>query len=108
MKKFSRKDILKLMGLAGIASIGGTSINKVYGTDMKNNTTEDDSNPVMNITKLADTGTWPTKDPFLFCVHHHDVYPSANQNLGPNASLFGRDIGQDFQTKMDGACITVV
>ena len=42
MKKFSRKDILKLMGLAGIASIGGTLINKVYGTDMKKNTNEDD------------------------------------------------------------------
>jgi len=27
MKKFSRKDALKLIGLAGVASIGGTLIN---------------------------------------------------------------------------------
>ena len=99
MKKFSRKDILKLMGLAGIASIGGTLINKVYGKDMKQNTIEDDRTSIKNITKLPEQGTWPTKDPFLFCVHHHDVYPSANQNLGPNASFGGRDMGQDFSNK---------
>ena len=86
MKKFSRKDALKLIGLAGVASISGTLINKVYGRDMKKYTTEDDRNSIKNITKLPDTGTWPTKDPFLFCVHHPDVYPSAHQNLGPNAS----------------------
>ena len=42
MKKFSRKDILKLMGLAGIASINGTFFNQVYGKDVKKNTIEDD------------------------------------------------------------------
>ena len=99
VKKFSRKDILKLMGLAGLTSISGTFFNQVYGKDMKKNTIEDDKNSIKNITKLPETGTWPTEDPFLFCVHHHDVYPSANQNLGPNASLFGRDIGQDFSNK---------
>ncbi len=39
---------------------------------------------------------WPTPDPFLFCVHHHDAYPAGNDQLGPAASLAGRDIGQDF------------
>ena len=39
MKKISRKDALKLIGLAGIASIGSTLINKVSGRDMKKNTT---------------------------------------------------------------------
>jgi redox-sensitive bicupin YhaK (pirin superfamily) len=39
---------------------------------------------------------WPTVDPFLFCVHHLDHYPAANERLGPAASLAGRDIGQDF------------
>ena len=29
MKKFNRKDILKLMGLTGIASIGGTFFNRL-------------------------------------------------------------------------------
>jgi hypothetical protein len=39
---------------------------------------------------------WATVDPFLFCVHHLDVYPAGNDGLGPAASLAGRDIGMDF------------
>ncbi len=39
---------------------------------------------------------WPTADPFLFCVHHLDHYPAANDQLGPAASLAGRSLGQDF------------
>jgi redox-sensitive bicupin YhaK (pirin superfamily) len=40
---------------------------------------------------------WPTVDPFLFCVHHLDRYPAANDLLGPAASLSGRPLGQDFE-----------
>ncbi len=43
--------------------------------------------------------TWETKDPFIFCVHHLDHYPAGNNNLGPAASLEGRNLGQDFTTK---------
>jgi quercetin 2,3-dioxygenase len=39
---------------------------------------------------------WPTIDPFLFCAHHLDIYPRGNDQLGPAASLAGRDLGQDF------------
>jgi redox-sensitive bicupin YhaK (pirin superfamily) len=39
---------------------------------------------------------WPTRDPFLFCVHHLDDYPAGNAELGPNAPLSGRQLGQDF------------
>jgi redox-sensitive bicupin YhaK (pirin superfamily) len=39
---------------------------------------------------------WPTIDPFLFCVHHDDAYPAGNDRLGPQASLTGRQLGQDF------------
>src|SRR5215212_11036738 len=39
---------------------------------------------------------WATVDPFLFCVHHLDAYPEGNEELGPKASLQGRDIGMDF------------
>ncbi len=42
---------------------------------------------------------WPTLDPFLFCVHHHDTYPAGNSQFGPAVSLEGRDIGQDFAGK---------
>ena len=39
---------------------------------------------------------WPTIDPFLFVAHHRDAYPAANDRLGPDASLAGRDLGMDF------------
>ena len=42
---------------------------------------------------------WQTLDPFLFCVHHDDAYPKGNADMGPNASLAGRNIGQDFAGK---------
>jgi quercetin 2,3-dioxygenase len=42
---------------------------------------------------------WATDDPFLFCVHHDDAYPKGNDRMGPDASLAGRDIGQDFAGK---------
>ena len=42
---------------------------------------------------------WDTRDPFLFCVHHKDDYPKANNHFGPDASLAGRNLGQDFTIK---------
>ena len=42
---------------------------------------------------------WPTIDPFLFCVHHLDAYPQGNAQMGPVASLAGRNLGQDFEGK---------
>ena len=42
---------------------------------------------------------WETADPFLFCAYHDDAYPRANADLGPDTSLAGRDIGQDFSRK---------
>ena len=42
---------------------------------------------------------WETVDPFLFCVYHDDAYPRGNPQLGPNASLLGRNLGQDFAGK---------
>ena len=42
---------------------------------------------------------WETRDPFLFCVHHEDFYPEGNEQMGPRASLAGRNLGQDFTVK---------
>lgn len=42
---------------------------------------------------------WETADPFLFCVHHLDMYPEGNEVMGPKASLAGRNLGSDFETK---------
>jgi redox-sensitive bicupin YhaK (pirin superfamily) len=40
-----------------------------------------------------------TENPFLFCAHHKDAYPKGNRELGPDASLAGRNIGMDFEGK---------
>jgi redox-sensitive bicupin YhaK (pirin superfamily) len=42
---------------------------------------------------------WPTIDPFLFCVHHDDAYPAGNEQMGPDTSLAGRSLGNDFAGK---------
>src|ERR1044071_4479710 len=41
----------------------------------------------------------PAPGPFLMCVPHEDASPAGNDDLGPAASLAGRDIGQDFAGK---------
>jgi len=55
------------------------------------------SEPVREIFDLG--FPWQTQDPFLFCVHHDDAYPAGNEQMGPAASLAGRDLGQDFAGK---------
>jgi len=55
------------------------------------------SEPVREIFDLG--FPWQTQDPFLFCVHHDDAYPAGNEEMGPAASLAGRDLGQDFAGK---------
>ena len=42
---------------------------------------------------------WKTKDPFLFCAYHADNYPAGKADMSPDASLSGRNIGQDFTLK---------
>ena len=42
---------------------------------------------------------WETTNPFLFCAYHADAYPKGNGEMGPNESLAGRNIGQDFTIK---------
>lgn len=43
---------------------------------------------------------WPTREPFLFCVHHLDRYPKGEADFGPERKhLKGRQIGQDFIEK---------
>ncbi len=53
--------------------------------------------PILRVEPLG--FPWQTADPFLFCVHHDDAFPAGNAQLGPAASLTGRQIGQDFANK---------
>ena len=56
----------------------------------------------MNNTLLASQPLgfpWVTADPFLFCVHHLDLYPEGDERMAPAASLAGRRIGMDFEIR---------
>lgn len=55
------------------------------------------NNSIINIKPLS--FPWETQNPFLFCAYHADNYPKGNGELGPKASLSGRNIGQDFTIK---------
>ena len=55
------------------------------------------TNAILSVSPLG--FPWRTADPFLFCVYHDDAYPAGNAMMGPNASLAGRDLGQDFAGK---------
>ncbi len=57
------------------------------------------TDPVKSVERLA--MPWATMDPFLFCVFHVDHYPQGNAALGPEASLAGRQLGQDFDPGND-------
>ena len=52
---------------------------------------------IINIRELG--FQWETNNPFLFCVHHVDTYPRGNAEMGPDASLDGRKLGNDFVLK---------
>ncbi len=52
------------------------------------------ADPVLAVRPLSTP--WQTRDPFLFCMHHHDQYPKGNGRFGPAASLAGRQHGSDF------------
>jgi redox-sensitive bicupin YhaK (pirin superfamily) len=56
------------------------------------------THPIINTKKLD--FQWETQNPFLFCVHHRDIYPPGNevQGLNPN-QLRGRKLGSDFNLK---------
>lgn len=54
-------------------------------------------NNIISVTPLG--FPWKTQDPFIFCAYHRDEYPKGNKHMGPDASLAGRNIGQDFTIK---------
>jgi hypothetical protein len=58
---------------------------------------EYESRAVINVKPLG--FPWETEDPFLFCVYHADAYPEGNKEFGPDTSLEGRNLGNDFELK---------
>ncbi len=49
---------------------------------------------ILGIQKLG--FQWQTEDPFLITMYHKDHYPEGNDEQGPNTSLAGRNLGEDF------------
>ena len=80
-----RRDALKAIGLLGAAACQRPRRGAA-------------GSAVIGATPLG-APPWPTLDPFLFCVHHDDRYPPANERMGPAASLAGRTLGRDFAGK---------
>ena len=58
------------------------------------------SNEQLILSKTPLDFQWKTLDPFLFCVHHQDLYPPGNAKLGVDPALLrGRRLGEDFTLK---------
>ncbi len=87
-----RRRFLERLGL-GIAGLSLFSF--------RSNAGQPKQESMQKIKKIRALGfQWETNDPFLFCVHHEDIYPKGNEQLGPDPSYFhGRHMGQDFIVK---------
>ena len=94
LNRFKRRKILKL--LFGILFL---PIEKLFSNLMPQKDITFRRDLINKVTRLPANGPWPTIDPFLFCVHHNDTYPSATKSFSPNASLTGRTLGNDFSNK---------
>jgi len=94
ISNYSRRSLLKI-----IAGAFFSIITVLLGMNRKSKNMKKDNNSILSITELPKNGPWPTNNPFLFCVHHIDNYPVAKKDLTPDASLFGRDMGNDFSNK---------
>ena len=94
---YSRRHLLKIIAGGFFSMLTGLSGMVINSKKLKNK--DKSINSIISITKLPETGPWPTVDPFLFCVHHNDNYPLAKIDLSPNSSLSGRNMGNDFSNK---------
>ena len=95
--KYPRRSFIGKLSMLASAALAMPLLGlaKVFN---KNESMENENHSaVKNIKALG--FQWETSDPFLFCVHHEDKYPRGNSVCGPNSSLEGRHIGQDFILK---------
>lgn len=92
-----RQILLGLASLTGLAALG-TIIKKAFWPAPQSANKALESSMIKRQFQLG--FQWPTQEPFLFCVHHNDLYPVGTEDYGPDPKLLvGRDMGQDFQEK---------
>lgn len=97
MEEKNRRDFIGKM-LLGATSL--VSLPLLGSLNSNSSTAYNNSMTKKLIKKIRPLGfQWETLDPFLFCVHHEDHFPKGNGEMGPAASLAGRQIGQDFILK---------
>ena len=103
MDELTRRDALKVLTVAGAATAAGCTDTvrkpEAGGTAVSVNQSQKAAGTLEPVSYVEPLGPppWKTPDPFLFCVHHDDMYPAGNERMGPDASLMGRNIGQDFE-----------
>ncbi len=100
MSPFTRRDSIALMAAGGAAAVAGCTPKRAA----EESKTVTATPPILHRDVVEATVPlrgfpWPTRDPFLFCVHHDDAYPVGNAHFGPATSLAGRNIGMDFEGK---------
>ena len=99
-KTLTRRNALKAMAATGVALTASCRLTESEPPRTQQQETTMKSNPVVAEVPLPDGVTpMPTRDPFLFCVHHNDDYPKGNAQFGPNQTLAGRNLGNDFVAK---------
>jgi redox-sensitive bicupin YhaK (pirin superfamily) len=92
-RSLDRRKFIKKTGLISAGSILLSKIGFAKNIiDMTNN-----NSPILKTKPLRIP--WETQDPFIFCSYHNDLYPGGNDDLGPNSSLEGRSLGEDFADK---------
>ena len=57
------------------------------------------NNSKLVLEKNKMTLPWQVFDPFIFTMHHVNTLPKANEDMTPNSTLEGREIGADFSNK---------
>ncbi|MCB9252909.1 MAG: pirin family protein [Flavobacteriales bacterium] len=99
--KIERRSFINRMTL-GLSAVFAAPV-ILFGNKIKNQFSKDQKlksesmNPVLNNKPMG--FQWETSDPFLFCVHHEDKFPKGNEICGPDVSLSGRHLGDDFIIK---------
>ncbi len=97
-KPFNRRQLIKFLLKIGLSIF---SLSLEAKNIIKQKILSKPRKIIKEITALPEIGPWPTIDPFLFCVHHNDKYPKATNKFTPDASLKGRNLGNDF-SNVDG------
>jgi quercetin 2,3-dioxygenase len=92
--KNTRRNFLGKLSLGALSALGLSKLG--FAKNIINNETEK-MNPILSIKPMG--FLWDTLDPFLFCAHHEDFFPKGNAIMGPDASLDGRHLGDDFIIK---------